>query len=434
MTWQTRKSFVSSAERIKRIEKIPVIKGGQSSGAVAAYASKKDFGGISMLVEDGFATDIYLKKDDINKKMIITNSDYDADINTYSRISGGNITNFVGNGVIVSGKSEGSKQAVNNIKDFETAIVWYNGYWSIVRKLIKNQTLYIPVMLALKLISEAKTDTNIVTSLEKIKFSGTDFETVNSKELAEKMNMQELYSYWEFNNTLNIMINTDMKNGSYIFRRINNVFYIDMYFSFKENGKEYSSIKIDGICSELKYIEKIKEGFKLWENSGKSYKKENYADLGYDDIYVKINFPLNGINKINEIKYINSYSDDLRIKGKKQISQVDARNWSINNIGSMTIYNHYEGIPYTKESYVYVAAHEFGHLLGLSDAYEKDEETGELLTPENLEIPHEDIMRSGKDGTIVTPNDIEMLFFAVLKNKKQYFNNKKGEKSKAIDI
>ena len=64
-----------------------------------------------------------------------------------------------------------------------------------------------------------------------------------------------------------------------------------------------------------------------------------------------------------------------------------------------------------------VAAHEFGHLLGIGDAYE---ENGVAKIQPTEEVPMEDIMRG---GSVITYNHIEIIFLAALKNEKQYFDS-----------
>ena len=102
--------------------------------------------------------------------------------------------------------------------------------------------------------------------------------------------------------------------------------------------------------------------------------------------------------------------------------------WKINNIGKMTMYNFHthSNNPYDSEDYKRAAGHEFGHFLGLKDAY-KENEVGGKPTKETFEATKDDIMW---EGDIVSFNDMEMFFLAALYNEKQYFNSSK--KSEAI--
>jgi hypothetical protein len=58
-----------------------------------------------------------------------------------------------------------------------------------------------------------------------------------------------------------------------------------------------------------------------------------------------------------------------------------------------------------------VAAHEFGHALGIGDAYD-DEDKNRLDAIENSEVPGNDIMRGSINGSIITANDVEMVLRA----------------------
>lgn len=61
----------SSLDRIAELESPPNIYGSITSGAAANYMVKGDYSILSELTEGGFAKDIYFKKDTVQKRITI---------------------------------------------------------------------------------------------------------------------------------------------------------------------------------------------------------------------------------------------------------------------------------------------------------------------------------------------------------------------------
>ena len=71
MSWKTSKGFITSEERIRRIEEIESVAGILTSGAEVQYAKRKKGNSLGILADGGFAEDIVMIRDDKNKTMII---------------------------------------------------------------------------------------------------------------------------------------------------------------------------------------------------------------------------------------------------------------------------------------------------------------------------------------------------------------------------
>ena len=98
--------------------------------------------------------------------------------------------------------------------------------------------------------------------------------------------------------------------------------------------------------------------------------------------------------------------------------------WSVTNSGTMTVYTRTgEGSNErlrTETEFSNTVAHEFGHMLGLYDAYgEGSRQEADI----NSEIPKNDIMRSHWGSPTITGNDIEMVILAQSTNKYQYYKS-----------
>jgi hypothetical protein len=448
LSWQTSKAFVSSKIRMDRIDKIEPIKGTLSSGAIEKYISKVDFPELAGLTEGGFAIDINLRKSPEKRKVDLTGNSSSSDdneaIDMENRKIGGSDSSSDSDkyslsdvGILAFGESDGSSDELQNFTEYETAIFWYNGKWNIIKKLMKNNDPYIPIELANRviesgngIIKERLAKNEITAKLEKsTTFKDIDHETVNSREMANKMKMDELFSMWEFEGTLHIMLNTYMKDGPYIIKRTNEKIDIKLYVEFKNSSNTNGRlVEIDGMPKEAQtaiYMQKIKEGFNLW--AGNYPKREDkltsVSKFGYNTI--NVNSYISDSIKMNRAKI--SINNNFPDKYVEHISNVKG-NWAINKVGEMTMYNHYQKseqstIYYNVMDYIKTACHEFGHMLGLGDAYHDDEN---IEAPVTLEVPAEDIMRgnskiSDSSKLEVTLNDIHMLFLATLKNKKQYF-------------
>ena len=103
--------------------------------------------------------------------------------------------------------------------------------------------------------------------------------------------------------------------------------------------------------------------------------------------------------------------------------------WSITDVGKITMYNSDQRStnPYTELQYAATVAHEFGHTLGLGDAY-PGANNGKVLV-NNAEISDGTFGISGsimfRNG-LVYSNDIEMVLEAFSTNEWQYAISHEG--------
>ena len=151
------------------------------------------------------------------------------------------------------------------------------------------------------------------------------------------------------------------------------------------------------------YEELAKEGFSKWAGTYDVFgRKANVKVNIVDSDEANILLPKQEFAKIN-------------INNKTGRSSVNYGwgSWSVTNSGTMTVYTRTgEGSNErlrTETEFSNTVAHEFGHMLGLYDAY------GEGSRPEAdiiSEIPKNDIMRSHWGSPTITGNDIEMVILA----------------------
>ena len=432
MSWKTSKGFVTSKIRIERIEKVESIKGIVTNGAIAKYMSRKDYPMLSGLIEGGFAINIYLKKDALSKSMWIPERylhdeyvDYDSRTHGEDNENIDRIADAIDNG---RGKSYAA--ALETIEDKEVICFWYNGNWAIVKENMVGNDPYIPVSLATKIIGSQPIS-------GKRKFQNDGYESVSARGIAREMKIEkELFSYWEMKGIKHFMLNTDMKDGPYMYKREDNKVSIIFNMEFKNTtDQRHKQVSISDWVYE-NYITAIKNGFNLWDtakgNKGKSYEKGEgeVSNYGFDKINVSVSIENKNDKKKNKVFIVNSFDEALYdkyiatgIEDYRQAPNVNnpPSSWKINDVGEMTMYNFHthSDDPYESKEYKRAAGHEFGHLIGLGHAYEPNREDGSTTEDTDEVNAEKDIMWFGNE---VSFNDMEMVFLAALYNEKQYFN------------
>lgn len=425
------KNVRTSLDRIAQLEAMPLIYGSISSGAVAKYMVNEDYIALSALTEGGLATDIYLKKDPVRKRMLIednfigSESEFGIFIETED--------SFLG--ILAVGFRTGSNKELQRLSDpHDKVIVWVNGMWSIIKKEKQGENIMIPVELSMRIIRRTGMDiTKVQSQLTISKINDNTFDSVSIQQLADVLDMKkDLYSEWEYEGVLNIMINTDMRNGPYKLKREKDNIKIKVDIQFSHQ----SSMNGDHIINEIdkenytlnmkneQYKNAVIKSFCQWSGDytealeGDSIKT---ASFGYKKITVSVEIVENKFPKRANVTIIRT---KLKEGDTVHISNVRSIQWSIQTLGDMTIYNHCQEEDIVENEFYRQVKHEFGHFMGLGDAYNGAEETDEVTC--------EDIMWN---GSIVSSNDIEMLFLAALKNEKQYFySNGIKIKSEAITI
>lgn len=263
----------SLKERIARIEAIPLIYGSISSGAEGRYITKKDFPKLLVLTEGGYATDIFLKIDEKRERVIIEDilpENYDSFKD--EMMDGAN--DFLG--VLDSGVSSGLEKSLEKVGKENKAVFWCNGIWSIIQEHFQENDLFIPIELALRIINRAgiSNKNDLLTLLSTKKFENEKFDSISSKQLADKLDMSDLYSIWKFDNRITCMLNTDMKDGPYKIQRIYGNVNIKVSVEFIHNESNTSGtmrFKLKNIVSKEDYENAIINSFKEWSGS---YKEE----------------------------------------------------------------------------------------------------------------------------------------------------------------
>jgi RHS repeat-associated protein len=183
---------------------------------------------------------------------------------------------------------------------------------------------------------------------------------------------------------------------------------IEVYANFKGADE---SIYPDGSKT---YEELAKDGLNMWEGTYNVFGREVNVTVNIIDLDEE-----NKLNPGQEFAKIN-------IKDKTGTSNVSygLSEWSITNSGKMTVFTgtgkgSKERLR-TQEEFSNTVAHEFGHMLGLDDAYGKGDRPEAIVS---TEVPSNDLMRSNWGNPVVTDNDIEMLVLAWSTNEQQHYES-----------
>jgi plastocyanin len=249
---------------------------------------------------------------------------------------------------------------------------------------------------------------------------------VGVKVMAEKAQVQDTISWWnDDNKQTNVIVQPDMKNQAVQVTRSGNTINEKVFVNITG---EYEYKKTD---SGVTYHDLAVAGFNMWAGQ--------YNVNGQSVTY-----------KVNVVDYdkgqhlVSTGQQWLKVEIKSSVPGYGSnvtygvnndgtpKDWSVDNPGVMTLdvsqsKDISQGRPGT--TFEYVAAHEFGHILGLADAYSNPLINRPEAEVTNDEVPYYDMMRSGtvisdkKDVTnlYITDNDVEMVWQARQTDQQQSF-------------
>ena len=219
----------------------------------------------------------------------------------------------------------------------------------------------------------------------------------NIKEIAKALKVEDTLSIWEDKDGKHAVIQSDMKNQAVQVTRTGDTIKVVAYADIQgdaeydkfENGKTYHELAVNG--------------FKLWN-----------GDYIVDGRKVIVNVHIIDRDK-NEEKDVNGnpYNPGQQwltvniVNGEfNPGSNVDTgidnngkfKEWGVNNTGIMTLnmaeINGFSNGVKPATTLAIVAAHEFGHVLGIDDTYRDDNKKRDEAKVTS-EVPYYDMMRSG---------------------------------------
>ena len=278
---------------------------------------------------------------------------------------------------------------------------------------------------------------------------------VEVKQLTNLAGVSDTVSWWiDSNKQTNVVVQPDMKGAAVQVTRSGNAINVNAYIEFTGDYKDifpgtnitYADVAAAGILNKWNNIftgnqydfspgQKITLNTKIYSNQKSSanlwtsatFKQKNFVEININNTNPTMIF---GIRKEWNVPHMSGGQGE----------------WSINNEKEITMYRSHSGDPneYGQDGYSFTAAHEFGHVLGLGDAYgyapgaskeKMKENDNRPEAPNTIECPNLGWKKGGimRDNGVVTANDVEMVWEAWSTNEWQYFTNYNGHnKSRVI--
>jgi len=268
------------------------------------------------------------------------------------------------------------------------------------------------------------------------------FETINDecviglRKLTDATGYSDTLSWWYESGNIVVTINPAMKGAPVQVIRKGNQITITAYVEFIGDWNQ----EADFLGRKFSYAQLAVMGIK---NNWSGYYEGSEYDLfgDYEKVHVNVNINAEYIEN-GELgfgtsrrgqRYLPIYICTSKDDGEEHRAHTEGNasyeKWNVRNKNNkMFLHNHIycstdEGVVdyyYSSSNFMQVAAHEFGHILGLGDAYKTEHQSEAADT---YEIPFNepwkgDMMRN--DG-YVTPNDIEMMLEAWKMNAWQAF-------------
>ena len=265
-------------------------------------------------------------------------------------------------------------------------------------------------------------------------------------DIAKAAGVEDTLSWWSDKSGFNILIQPDMNNSAVQVTRTGDTINVKAYVQFTGDYEQtfphgnytYAEVAASGIQTK-------------WSGTftGTQYdfspgQKITVKTQVYSNQYSKYGVWKKAGNTENQ-EFLEIYIDNRLKEGNRPHMNGGQDEWTVSNTKKITMYRSSNGeLPcYGMQGYGFTVAHEFGHVLGLGDAYGYEPGASKEImrefgnrpeAPNTIECPNlgwkkGDIMR---DNGIVTANDVEMVWEAWSTSKWQYYVDYNGHKKSTV--
>jgi RHS repeat-associated protein len=222
---------------------------------------------------------------------------------------------------------------------------------------------------------------------------------VSVREITQLAGVEDTLSYWSDSKGFNVLVRPEMKFSSVNVTRIESTIYVKAYVKFTGDVNDLFPSGVT--CQEA-------AAAGILSNWNKNFRNNGWYDFEGEDI--DIITELYGDKSQNALlkdgSDVNPRQEYLEIKiDNRDVEEGEVHrshmkgggsNWSISRPGSIVMYKNYDGgTDYPQQWYAKVSAHEFGHVLGINDAY-PDLERNRKKAMETIENPLNMMMRNNQ--------------------------------------
>jgi hypothetical protein len=273
------------------------------------------------------------------------------------------------------------------------------------------------------------------------------------RDIAKAAGVDDTISWWTGKDgDFNVVVQSSMKNAPVQVIRTGDTINIKAYINFTGDANDKFVDPKTGKTINLTYANVAAAGIdSYWSGTftGNQYDFGDGRNLTVNTQIYSNNANSNGLWKPAPSSQKNFLTIDIDnsnpgILGLKKLPIVGDINkhvsntngvmgdWSVGGNKNVTLYNNYNGgEDYSQNYYARVAGHEFGHVLGIDDAYGGGRRPAAISNTGEVE-PHDFMRYEFASDSRVSTNDIEMMWQAYQDNEFQYFMDYSGHYQSSV--